>query len=202
MRRLFVLITLLLCVAGCGPDPHAEGRKYSAKRIKEVQSGARHKLSCPPLDLFESVARDPVFIENLHELTLAGDFDRYSNISLKSFVHLERVMLVDTKNTDSYLRALPRNIKTLVFDRTDLTSGYRSTDNEFVKSWLQAMTEFDSLETIFFNPWGRNITPIAAELLPELQNLSTLKLEWAREEDVSSLQKALPNCRVKLITEH
>jgi len=202
MRMLFITVTLLLCILGCRPDPHVEGRKYRAEEIKKVQAGTCHSVHCPPVDLLRDAAEDPAFIQNLREISLDGKFDRYSEISLGSFVHLERVCLVDTKDTHSYLKVLPSNIKVFAFDRTDLTMWHKSTDPKFVQSWLKTLTRFSSLEELFINPWDNHMSSIAAEILPELQELKRLELEWADEKDVSILQEVLPDCHVSRITEH
>ena len=202
MQSHFAMILMLLVLLGCGPDPIAEGRKYRMEEIERVKLGSNHRLFCPPVDLLKSAAEDPAFIQNLREITLAGKLDRYSGISLESFVNLERVCLADTKNTHSYLKALPSSIKILAFDRTDLTMWHRSTDSKYIESWLQTLTRFKTLETLFVNPWDNHMTPIAAEILPELQELKKVELEWADEEDVSILKEALPNCHIRRVAEH
>ena len=196
------MILFLLVLLGCGRDHIAESRKYRIEEIERVKRGSGHSVTCPPVDLLKSAAADPVFIQNLREITLAGKFDRYSGISLESFVNLERVCLADTKNTHSYLKALPSSIKILAFDRTDLTMWHRSTDSKYIESWLQTLTRFKTLETLFVNPWDNHMTPIAAEILPELQELKKVELEWADEEDVSILKEALPNCHIRRVAEH
>lgn len=206
MQLSHTVIILVLFVIGCGPDPYAEGRKHTAEQIEQVQSGSGRSLHLPPLDLFETAAKEASFVKNLRELSLSGSFDHYANIPLASFVDLERVTLVDTEKTVSYLKALPSGIKTLALDRTDLTSGsgarQRLNDREFTESLLQTMERFNSVETIFICPWDKHLTPIAVEVLPKLQALKQLDVEWASEIDISSLRKALPNCTVRLVTEH
>ena len=87
-----------------------------------------------------------------------------------------------------------------------MTSGagaaQRLGDTEFVESWLQELTRFDSLEEVFLNPWGRGLTRIAVDYLPKLESLKKLDIEWASEADVATLQQALPSCEVNLIVDH
>ena len=204
----FIIILAVFIVSGLDrPGRYAEARKYAAKEIENISLGSgRMSLNCPPVDLFETASKDANFVKNLQDLTLCGNFDRYSDVSLESFVNLESVTLVDTEDTISYLKVLPPNIKTLILDRTDLTSGtgtlQRVNDSKFRESLFQALTRFNSVEKIFINPWHKRLTSMAAKALPKLQALKKLDMEWAREEDVAILQGALPNCRVKLITDH
>ena len=207
MRLGLIVAVSLLLLFGCGrPDPYVEGRKFAEEEIGRVRSGDGRSLHCPPIDLFRSAVEDPGFVKNLRELSLAGSFDRYSGVSLSALVNLERVTLVDTEGTASFLEELPSGIKILILDRTDLTSGagaaQRLGDTEFVESWLQELTRFDSLEEVFLNPWGRGLTRIAVDYLPKLESLKKLDIEWASEADVATLQQALPSCEVNLIVDH
>ena len=206
MQSLLAIVLLLCILVGCGPDPYAAGREYAAEQIKRIQMGSEHSLVCPPLDLFEAAANDPTFAKNLRELSLSGSFDLYSNVSLGSFANLERVTFVDTKKTAYFLAALPPQITTLVLDRTDLTSGTGAEQQldgrGFRESWIQSLTTLESLQTIFVNPWDGRLTSTAVEVLPKLKSLQTLDLEWASEEDIATLQNALPDCLVRLVAEH
>ena len=206
MRLSLIVAASLLLAFGCRPDPYAAGRRFADEEIARVRSGDASSLHCPPIDLLRNAAKDPDFIKNLRELSLAGSFDRYSGVSLSALVNLDRVTLVDTEGTVSFLKELPSDIKILILDRTDLTSGtgasQRLSDRGFVESWLQELTRFDSLEEFFLNPWGKGLTRVAVDYLPKLKSLEKLDIEWASEADVSILQEALPGCDVKLVVDH
>ena len=206
MRSDFVFVSLLLLALGCSPDPHETARKHVNEQIEKIKLGSADDLFDTPPDLFEPAAKNPSFLRNLKDVTLSGSYERYSNISLGDFEHLDRVCLCNTKETLSYLKALPPDVTVLVLDLTDLTYLPGMTQNlnnkQFMESWLQELTRFESLERIFICPWDSRLNPIAAKLLPQIKSLRQFEPEWATEEDVAKLQEALPNCHVKLITKH